>query len=358
MFNHESLRLIRLFKGLTLDDVAQRIKTTRQYVYALENGNRVPTEQHLFQLCLFFGVKKTFFYKDLYSKILETEVHFRKLRTTKQATKLQTISRLELASNIIDALEDELNFPLVNFNSTNHIGKYSLNDIEDLSLRCRELWGLGLNPISNVIRLVENNGCIVLNMDETLSSVDALSIFKSRPIILRNTFKPSTSRLRFDIAHEIGHFVLHNGLKTGDKNTEAEANSFASAFLLPKKIMYFYFPKPRNNRFNWQEITNFKLKWKVSKSAILYRAHTLGLITDKQYKTAVIQLRCNGEAITEKEDNLINKEKPEIIEKAINFLGTDAFFMIEKKLGLKESTIRQVLCLPRNDSNFKKILKI
>ena len=81
------------------------------------------------------------------------------------------------------------------------------------------------------------------------------------------------------------------------------------------------FPKPKGSRLDWQGIREFKLTWKVSKAAILYRAMKLELITAAQYKSGVITLNRTGEATKENEDFLIPKESPELLEKALKILA-------------------------------------
>ena len=95
--------------------------------------------------------------------------------------------------------------------------------------------------------------------------------------------------MRFDIAHELGHLVLHEGHVTGDRKTESEANRFASAFLLPRSTFVKVFPK-RGTRIDWAGIRALKLEFQVSKAAILYRAKSLELLDDDQYRGAVITL--------------------------------------------------------------------
>ena len=356
MFNSNAFRLLRTLYGFTLDEIAKRIHTTRQYVHALENGSKYPSDEHIAVFSMLFGVHRDYFFQKNNLTIQETEVHFRKLRTTKQALKLQTIARLEMVGSIVSVLENELNLPKINFPSANG-QNFSFPQIEIIAEKCREYWGLGNVPISNMTRLAENNGALVLDLDETASSIDALSIFTQRPIILRNTAKESVCRRRFDIAHEVGHFILHRGVPTGDKQTESEANAFASALLLPKSIMERYFPKPVRGRINWQAVSEFKLQWKVSKAACFYRAHKLGLLTDSQYKTAVIQLRCNGEAIMEKEDSMIEKENPELIFNALNTIDEFGVQYVANALSMKESLVRKILSFPYvTDKN--KVLKL
>lgn len=358
MFNHNALKLVRSLYGLTLDEIAEKIGTSRQYVHSLENGKKSPTFEQITIFCTLFGIKKEFFYPKnfVHMEIDESEVHFRKLRTTKQALKIKTISRLRLVTEVLTILENELNLPKINFPEAKNRQEtgFSRREIEYIAEKCREAWGFGLNPISNMVRVAENNGAFVLDLDNTASDVDALSIFKGRPVILRNTAKQSTCRKRFDIAHEIGHFILHRFISTGDTQTEQEANMFASAFLLPEKVMLNEFPRPKN-QINWQAVSDFKLKWKVSKAACFYRAHKLGLLTDSQYKSAVITLRQRGESIVEKEDYLIPDETPDMIYKAIELLGGVDFFA--KELFVDNSTVSKILSIPETEST-SELLKI
>lgn len=84
--------------------------------------------------------------------------------------------------------------------------------------------------------------------------------------------------------------------------------------------MVKYFPRPIGGRIDLQGLGEFKLTWKVSKAAIIYRAHQLSLLSDTQYKTAFFGLKRKGEAIEEKEDYLISHEKPEFFHKAMKVL--------------------------------------
>lgn len=356
MFNHNALKLVRALYGYTLDEIAEKINTSRQYVHTLENGKKNPTNEQIAVFCGLFGVKKEFFLPKnfVHLEIDESEVHFRKLRTTKQALKTQTISRLRLVADVLTILEKELNLPQIKFPLADRQNAgFSRLEIEYIAAKCREVWGLGLEPIPNMVRLAENHGAFVLDLDNTATDVDALSIFQNRPVILRNTAKQSTCRKRFDIAHEIGHFILHRFMATGDVQTEQEANMFASAFLLPEKVMLAEFPKPKNGRIDWQAVSDFKLKWKVSKAACFYRAHKLGLLTDAQYKNAVITLRQRGEAIVEKEDDLIPDELPKMIGQAVEVLG--GIDLLAKELFIDISTACKILSMPEPTSS--KIIK-
>lgn len=92
-------------------------------------------------------------------------------------------------------------------------------------------WNLSADaPIDNMVNVLENQGAIVTCFDGVSDKVDALSVNRKYPIIIRNTAKESVCRMRFDLAHECGHLVMHDGIETGCKQTEREADAFASAF--------------------------------------------------------------------------------------------------------------------------------
>jgi Zn-dependent peptidase ImmA (M78 family) len=110
----------------------------------------------------------------------------------------------------------------------------------------------------------------------------------------KNQSTPTTTRQRFTVAHELGHFFLHKEqikkygtLDRGplcditDKKErsekvimEKEANNFAAAILMPSRQFMEYFVVQKGNI---NEIANY---FKVSLDATKIRAAKLGLIFD------------------------------------------------------------------------------
>lgn len=326
MFNGSNLRLARLYHELSLEQVAERVDKTRQYIQRLESGSAVPTPELANKLAAVLLVTPEFFSVQEQSPVNEEIVHFRKRSSTRMATKWATLAKAELYRRLIEVFDEYLDLPPVRFPE---LRVNTQEDIEKAAEKCRTDWGLGFGPIDNMTRLAEKLGAFVTSFDSVSDDVDALSVPLSRPFIVRNTAKKSPCRQRFDIAHEVAHLILHEGISTGDRVTESQANRFASALLLPRSAMAKYFPRPIGGRIDWQGLSQFKLTWKVSKAATIYRAHQLSLLTDAQYKTAFFGLKRKGEAIDEKEDYLIPNEKPELFDKAMKFLLTDLSVDVE-----------------------------
>lgn len=348
-FNGGELRLARSFHGYSLEHVAERVGKTRQYLHKLEVGDGSPNPQLTQELSELLGVSPNFFFSTpLISTLSDEQFHFRKLFTAKAQIKSVTIARGTLVGRLVSYLDRELRLPEVVVPSVEVSSSTSFEDIERAAELCRKEWGLGLGPISNMTRLAEHVGAVVTTFKGISTEVDALSITLGRPIIVLNEAKASICRRRFDVAHELGHAVLHVGIHTGDRLTEMQANRFASALLLPRSMMLKLFPKPKGSRLDWAGLRDFKLTWKVSKAAILYRARQLDLITENQYKTGVIGLRARGESQLEFEerDGLIQAEPPELLARSLLVLGEKKGVYakdIAEKLHLGESFLTEIL---------------
>lgn len=317
VFNGASLRLARVFSGLALDEVAEKVGKTRQYLHKLETGQGSPTEQLAADLAAALNVEVGFFEAKT-RRLEESSLHFRKLLTTKQTIKQVAIARAEMVDLLLQFLEQELRLPELRIPSLPDVRSH--DDIERAAEFCRKEWDLGLGPIANMTRLAENLGAFVTTFEGVSKEIDALSVAVARPFIVRNSAKESACRQRFDIAHELGHLVMHEGVLTGDRVTEGQANRFASALLLPRAMMAKLFPRPNGSRLNWKGIREFKQTWKVSKAAILYRAKQLDLITESQYKTGVMTLKKYGEYHGEKDDDLVAQEPPEMLARSLAVL--------------------------------------
>lgn len=344
-FNGANLRLARVFHGLSLDDLAGLVGKSRQFLHKLETNSSVePTSELAEDLSQHLWVATDFFYRPLVAALPEEEVHFRKLFTTRSAIKQAAMAKAEMFLRLVDYLEEHLRLPPVSIPSVTDIS--SVDDIEQAAELCRRHWELGLGPIDNMVRVAERAGAVVTTFSSVSAEIDALSYVLNRPVIVRNEAKPSTCRQRFDIAHEMGHFVLHRGLLTGTRITESQANRFASAFLLPRSMMSAHWPKPKGTRLDWVGMSNFKLAWKVSKAAMLYRARQLDLIDDAQYKSGVITLRRTGEAISEREDSQIPLERPNTVRQAIDILaskGRRTPDMVAKELGWSLALLEEIV---------------
>lgn len=343
IFSGAELRLARVFNGLALEDLATRVGKTRQYLFKLESGASTPTGELALHLAQELNVEVSFFYRS-HSMLCDDQLHFRKLGSTRVASVAFAVARGELVRRVIGYLQNKVRLPPVRIPSLSPepVGRVCP---ESAAEQCRDFWELGQGPIDDTVRLAESIGVVVTNFHAS-SEIDAHSVAAERPFIVRNDAKESTCRQRFDICHELAHLVLHQGIQTGDRRTESEANQFASAFLIPRAMMLKLFPRPKHSRLDWRGLSEFKLTWKVSKAAILYRARKLELLSEAQYKTGIVTLKRHSEAIFEKEDHLIPAEVPDIIKRSLYLLADRKGLFaddVAKELRVMPALLRQVV---------------
>lgn len=74
------------------------------------------------------------------------------------------------------------------------------------------------------------------------------------------------------------------------RQTEIDANTFASAFLMPESSVRSYAPR----RPLLQDLVQAKRAWGVSVAALAYRMHRLGILSGWQYQSFCIQIQTHG----------------------------------------------------------------
>lgn len=319
-FHGEKLRIARLFLGLSQAECARIVGTSRQFVHQIETGAKHPNKVMLEAFSSALGVTPMFFRYPVHNAVKVEHCHFRKLRSSPVGATRQALAHATLLESLTSVIDSRVELPVVDF----PIFEAELPaEIERTAEKCRQHWGLSLTrPIKDMTRVIERAGGIVTHFGDLSEKIDAFSMSRARPIIVRNTFKKSICRMRFDLAHEVGHLILHQGVETGDVKTENEANRFASALLLPRTSFAEEFPV--GPRINWAEIYKMKIKWKVSVSAIIRRAYDLGLMDVITYRRGNIYLNKTGQSKQERYDENIPEEHPTLLHKSLVALG-DAF---------------------------------
>ena len=187
----------------------------------------------------------------------------------------------------------------------------AIDEMEMVANKVRECWGIQSGPIKDIQYLLEQNGILVTGFATNEDKIDAFSqrtLVDNADVFLIAVALGSrpACRLRFDMAHELGHIVLHpwsEDIETLSKEEfkarERQANMFASAFLLPrdsfsKDVLQY----PTDLKF----YLFLKKKWKVSIQAMMYRARQLNIISANQYQYMMRQVSKNGWRTKEPDD--------------------------------------------------------
>jgi Zn-dependent peptidase ImmA (M78 family) len=154
----------------------------------------------------------------------------------------------------------------------------------------RQAWGLPEGPVQDLVGQIERAGGLVLLRDLGSPHLDAVSQWPNgqAPLLLLNNHAPG-DRLRFSLAHELGHLTMHDGPSNG-ADQEKQADEFAAAFLMPAADIR----KELAGGLDLGRLLELKQRWQVSMSALLRRAHSLTSISDWQYRTITIEMSALG----------------------------------------------------------------
>lgn len=210
---------------------------------------------------------------------------------------------------------------------------------EDAAMYVRHAWKLGEKPVRNMIHLLEAHGVRVFSLVEECRELDAFSFWREdTPFIFLNTVK-SAEHSRMDSAHELGHLVMHwKGISRG-KDTEREAEAFASAFLMPKGSIVADAPRGAGI----EALIKAKHRWNVSLSALVYRMHTLSMLTDWQYRSLFIEISSHGFRTHEPEPS--QPETSQVLAKVFKSLRDEGVtrFDVAEELALSPEEVDRLI---------------
>ncbi|ELI8122885.1 TPA: helix-turn-helix domain-containing protein [Yersinia enterocolitica] len=319
--NPERLTEAREAKGLTMADLARLLDVSRQAISAFEKGQKNPSFETLTQISRVLGFPERFFLSTSSSPMIDGAVHFRSRSSTSKKERLMGRTKGRWVSLILNEMTKYATLPETKLPDL-EISDFELlskADIEELATQVRRFWGLGDGPIRSLTQLLENNGIVVANIYSG-EKVDAFSFWsENTPIIVTDKSKTAV-RMRFSIAHELGHLVMHQAVDDDyidDKDlfnkVEAQANYFAACFLMPANSFSNEYFSP-----NLSALIKLKERWIASVAAITHRASSLRLMSDNQKEYVFRQLAPYRKR--EPLDDVIPREEPKLINKLANLL--------------------------------------
>ena len=240
-------RLINARKAvpLTQTELAERISLTRQAISAFEQGAKHPDGSTMFAIAEAVAQPIAYFFADMPEAFGPFSARtFRAFGAATRRRNDQCKVLSEWLTLITAFYGRKVNFPTPNIPHASapiNGAAYEEEEIENAATTVRRTWGLGDGPIGNLVKLLESRGVFVGHLPLPNETVNAFSFWSgAMPFILTGTDDTTAVRRRFDLAHELGHLVLHQGIGEEElehkdilDRVEAEANKFAGAFLLP-----------------------------------------------------------------------------------------------------------------------------
>ena len=286
----ERVRSLRERKGWSQLELAQQSGLSVSVLSEIESGWNKPCLDTLVALAESLGVPLNTF---LFADDNPLENRLRLIETTENISALQTwLERCRIYLEI-EALVDKqgIRAPIYTLQPSRRL-RDELLQIEAVAEQERYRLQLGIEPIANLVTVVEEAGLRVVGVDLPEDDVDGAFLFvpeyESAVALINRTKSPM--RQHFTLAHQYGHLVLHRNLaEFGERDIflansvkERQANAFAAAFLMPKPLierMYdeYGFSSKRKPlpMYGWLVMTR---RLRVSLQALACRLYNLGYI--------------------------------------------------------------------------------
>jgi len=291
-FNGERLTMARQLAGLKKSHLASLIEMSPASVTAWESGVKQPNRATVAKLALALRVEPQFFGGGAPPRV--NKPHFRSLRSTPQIAQDEAEAYGRFVAEVAGMLENAVEFPEPLLPDLPVDPDERSMTPEEAARGARGFFGVAPGPVQHVLRLVERSGVVVVFSKLGVAAIDAYSLHSAtRPIIVLNPAKDDYYRQRFDVAHELGHLIMHHDAEPGGKVAEEQANRFASEFLMPADEIAPFLPVSTAGKA-WAQLAELKEYWGASLAALLYRARALGVMSDVSYRNAVIRMSQNG----------------------------------------------------------------
>lgn len=370
-FNGQRLKEALQFRVKKMTELADETGISKQSLSLYANGGNTPPFENVIKIAGALSFPTDFFMTEDYCTVVTGNTYFRSQASATKKSRYSQKIKLEYVAKMYEVLLNYINFPgcnlpiLDDFSLPDDVAEAdsekAYDEIERLAIAVRKYWGIGKGPIDNLQYILESNGIIVTGFRDVSSDIDAFSqqidvngrkvyiialVIGSKPI----------ERLRFDMAHELGHILMH---AWGEDNEdvskeefnarEKQANFFASALLLPKDT---FTRSVSAYPMSVDYYKSLKKKWKVSMQAMMYRAWQLDIISSNQFQYMMRTMSKNGWRTKEPGD-VPGQMRDTIFQGAIDLLFDGGYLTVDELLRefarygviLSQEDLENLMCL-------------
>ena len=249
-------------------------------ITAYEKGEFAPSEDMLAELARHLRFPAAFFSGPDLDVPTSRSVSFRALSKMTAGQRDSALGAGALALTLNDWLDARFRLP------EPIISELHGEEPEAAAQMVRDQWGLGYRALPNLIHLLELKGVRVYSLTQDTRNADAFSFWLNDVPFVFLDRSTSAERVRFDVAHELGHLVLHKRGGPVGQDAETQANAFAAAFLMPASSVF----ATVRHAVTLTSLVQLKKKWGVSVAALAHRLWKLQALSDWQYRSMCIEM--------------------------------------------------------------------
>jgi Zn-dependent peptidase ImmA (M78 family)/transcriptional regulator with XRE-family HTH domain len=317
--NSGLLRIARQWNGFSQGGAAERLGIPQAALSRYENAAATPSNDFLARASTVFDFPISFFEQP--DQIFGAPVSVHPMWRKKHDVTVREMDRIVAELNIrvmhvrrmLHAVEYTPRSDIPRLDPEDYGG-----DMERIASIVRSHWLLPPGPVENLTATIERAGAIVALSPLSGSAVSGVTVSVPGllPMIVLNQAQPA-DRLRYTLAHELGHLVAH---RFPSPMMEPEANDFASALLMPKSDVTVAL----RSKLTLQRLAALKKEWRVSMQAILYRAQKLNLIEKEKAQWLWRKFAMDRMRLREPPETDFPAEQPAVITRMVR-LHIDTF---------------------------------
>lgn len=277
-WNADLLRVARQLRGVQQGEAAERLGVSQAMLSRFENKLSAVSEDFIERAATVYELPTSFFSQPDPVLGAPVSVHpiWRKRSTVSAREMDQIVAELNIRvmhmRRLLQAVDIEATYSIPSMPVEEFDG-----DIARIAAMVRSQWQMPVGPVKDLTRTLEAAGVVVVHSPMAGSAVDGVTFSAPGlpPLVVLKSDQPA-DRMRFTLAHELAHLVMHRTQPT--KDMEQQAHEFASHFLLPSADVRPYF----NRRIDLRLLAELKPVWRVSMASLLMKAKSLGLVAYNQ----------------------------------------------------------------------------
>lgn len=335
-FNYELLVTARKLRQKTQKEVSKKTGISQASLSKAERGLQEMPAESMKTLSEYYDLPIEFFES---SRVLSPVGHlfYRKKLTISDKIIDSFTAKVQIFKDIVDKIMDPIELPDYDLVS---IAPDEDNSPKEIADRIRFQLGVFRGPMPNLTKLLEAHGVIIIKFDFGTEKIDGLTTItdSNRKIMFINQAMPN-DRIRFSLAHELGHLVMHIEQPPRYPDfVEEQADQFASELLMPEVEMKDNFLV---QGISFAELAQMKRRWRVSMHALVRRAKDLELISQNTYRN--YQIAFSKKGWTKYEPVSLPLEQPQML--------NDSLQLYKDELGYTDNDLMKLMAINESDYN-------
>lgn len=282
------ITLARESRGYQQQELAKHLGISQGSMSKIEQHAQLIGLDTFRKLARTLKYPETFFYQQ--GETIPTVLSYRRHDQVAAPILTYIEAMINVRRMVIERLTSELQIPPTKLPV---IAVTKKNSPEEIARSVRKFLGARQGPMPHLVHLLERLKVFIVKADFGTPAVLSRTILSNNrvPIVFVNE-RLLGDQLRFTLAYELGHLVMHAFAEvSSSREIGHESNLFAAELLMPRSEIK---GDLKNKLIDIPRLGELKKKWGVSMQSLLYRANDVGIISENRKNFLLGQFKKSG----------------------------------------------------------------